>query len=193
MEYKKTFDLIVNELDFSGKKMKAIRKEKKKSLEEISNQINISGATLFRLENNLVKKISIKVIKQLANLYKISYTYFYGNKSTPILETITGIVFLFINGVSIEKIYTDNEVSKKIGYLEYKVLEKYFKKAESENRKESLYEELTEDEKEEYKTFKIMNLSFLKTEQIFSKNEIEENEVLLFSYYFAHKVKREII
>lgn len=36
-----------------------------------------------------------------------------------------------------------------------------------------------------------MNHSFLKTKQVFSKDEMEESEAFLLSYYFAHKVKRE--
>lgn len=36
-----------------------------------------------------------------------------------------------------------------------------------------------------------MNHSFLKTKQVFSKDEMEESEDFLLSYYFAHKVKKE--
>ncbi|MDP0506071.1 MAG: hypothetical protein Q7K47_02465 [Fusobacterium sp. JB019] len=49
----------------------------------------------------------------------------------------------------------------------------------------------SEDEKGEYEAFKSMNHSFLKTKQVFSKDEMEESEAFLLSSYFAHKVKRE--
>lgn len=182
-------NLIEN--SFNCEKLKKARIKKNLSLTEVAEKIETSEATLSRYENGLTKKIPMKTIKKLAEVYDISYTCFYGLTSIPLATTLTGIIISFLNGISLDNIYIGSQIGGLIGFSSYGVLKKYFEKSKSENPKESLYSELTEEEKEEYEAFKTMNNSFLKTKQVFSKDEIEENEVFLLSYYFAHKVKRE--
>ena len=192
MEYKKILELTVNESKFSNEKLKNIRIKRNLSLAEVAEKIDISEATLYRYETGITKKVPMKTVKKLAKIYDVSYTYFYGLTSIPLATTLIGVIISFLNGISLDNIYTESQISSLIGFSSYRILKKYFEKNKSKNPKESLYGELTEDEKEEYETFKTMTHSFLKTKQVFSKDEIEKSEDFLLSYYYAHKVKREV-
>lgn len=183
--------LKIIEDSFNNEKLKNIRIKRNLSLAEVAEKIDISEATLYRYEAGITKKIPMKTIKELAKIYNVSYTYFYGLTSIPLATTLIGIIVSFLNGISLDNIYIGTQVGGLIGFSSYGVLKKYFEKSKGENPKESLYAELTEEEKEEYEAFKAVSNSFLKTKQIFSKDEIEESEAFLLSYYFAHKVKRE--
>lgn len=183
--------LKIIEDSFNNEKLKNIRIKRNLSLAEVAEKIDISEATLYRYETGITKKIPIKTVKKLAEIYDVSYTYFYGLTSIPLATTLIGVIVSFLNGVSLDNIYIGSQIGGLIGFSSYGVLKKYFEKNKSENPKEILYKELTEDEKEEYEAFKSMNYSFLKTKQVFSKDEMEESEAFLLSYYFAHKVKRE--
>jgi len=183
--------LKIIEDSFNNEKLKNIRIKRNLSLAEVAEKIDISEATLYRYETGITKKIPIKTVKKLAEIYDVSYTYFYGLTSIPLATTLIGVIVSFLNGISLDNIYIGSQIGSLIGYSSYGVLKKYFEKNKSENPKEILYRELTEEEKEEYEAFKTMNHSFLKTKQVFSKDEMEESEAFLLSYYFAHKVKRE--
>ncbi|MEG0299968.1 helix-turn-helix domain-containing protein [Cetobacterium sp.] len=182
-------NLIEN--SFNCERLKKMRIKRNLSLTEVAEKMGTSEATLSRYENGLTKKIPIKTVKKLAEIYDVSYTYFYGLTSIPLATTLIGVIVSFLNGVSLDNIYIGSQIGGLIGFSSYGVLKKYFEKNKDLNPKESLYKELTEDEKEEYEAFKSMNHSFLKTKQVFSKDEMEESEAFLLSYYFAHKVKRE--
>lgn len=182
-------NLIEN--SFNCERLKKMRIKRNLSLTEVAEKMGTSEATLSRYENGLTKKIPIKTVKKLAEIYDVSYTYFYGLTSIPLATTLIGVIVSFLNGISLDNIYIGSQIGSLIGFSSYGVLKKYFEKNKSENPKEILYRELTEEEKEEYEAFKTMNHSFLKTKQVFSKDEMEEGEAFLLSYYFAHKVKRE--
>lgn len=185
------FLLKIIEESFNNEKLKKIRIKRNLSLAEVAEKINISEATLYRYESGITKKIPMKTIKKIAEIYDIDYTYFYGLPSLPLTGSITGIIMSTMYGISLTSILNGTSIGGLIGILSYKIIKKYFEKIKSENPKDDLYEQLTEEEKDEYEAFKVMTYSFLKTKQVFSKDEMESDEAFLFSYYFAHKVKRE--
>lgn len=183
--------LNIEEDTFNYKKLKEIRVKKDFSLAEVAEKLEISEATLSRYENGLTKKISLETIKKISLFYGVDYTYFYGLPTLPLTRTITGAIISMMYGISLTNIYNGISTGSILNILGYKKIKKYFEKIKNKNPKESLFAQLTEEEKEEYEAFRSITYSFLKTKQIFSQDEMENDEAFLFSYYFAHKIKRE--
>lgn len=61
-----------------GKRIKALRKEKKLTQEDIAKKLNISVAALSRYETGAFEPKSLALILDLANLYNVSTDYLLG-------------------------------------------------------------------------------------------------------------------
>lgn len=70
---------------------------------------------------------------------------------------------------------------------------KYFEIKKGEKRFQSLYNKLTDEEKKYYNRFKNTVANILNSEDYFSEDELKQEEIHLFSYFYGHKLKKEFM
>lgn len=184
-------NIFENSLNY--KKLKEIRIKRNFSLAEVAEKVGVTEATMSRYESGKIKNIPLETIKKISKLYNYDYQFFYGLSSLPFFSSIFGIVLSSIYVLSPLAILNGASIGYVSGFFIFDYMMKYYEKSKmkSQDMKENLYLQLTDEEKEEYEAFKTMNYTFLKTKKLFSEAEIEEAEGILLSYYFAHKVRRE--
>jgi transcriptional regulator with XRE-family HTH domain len=181
------------EQSFNYKKLKEVRLKNNLSLKEAAEKLNLTSATLSRYESGKIKEVPLEVLKKMGELYNFDYRYFFGWQSITLFSTIFGMILASIYIFSPASLFNGTLIGALSGMAGFDYLTKYYEKSKIKelNMKKNFYNQLTEDEKEEYEAFKTMNYTFLKTKKLFSEAEIEEAEGILLSYYFAHKVRRE--
>lgn len=181
------------EQSFNYKKLKEVRLKNNLSLKEAAEKLNLTSATLSRYENGKIKEVPIEILKKMGELYNFDYRYFFGWQSITLFSTIFGMILASIYIFSPASLLNGTLIGALSGMAGFDYLAKYYEKSKIKelNMKKNFYNQLTEDEKEEYEAFKTMNYTFLKTKKLFSEAEIEEAEGILLSYYFAHKVRKE--
>nr|WP_317279626.1 helix-turn-helix transcriptional regulator [uncultured Fusobacterium sp.] len=181
------------EQSFNYKKLKEVRLKNNLSLKEAAEKLSLTSATLSRYETGKIKEVPIEVLKKMGELYKFDYRYFFGWQSITFFSSLFGMILASIYIFSPASLFNGTLIGALSGMAGFDYLAKYYEKTKIKelNMKKNFYNQLTEDEKEEYEAFKNMNYAFLKTKKLFTKNEIEEAEGILLSYYFAHKARRE--
>lgn len=178
---------------FNNKKLKYSRKKRKLSIEEVSDKTGIPVTTLQKYESGAIKKIPLDALKKICKLYGTDYEYYYGWTAFPLFGTFSGITLSYITGMSLNTLATNISAGFLIGVFGLKIAKKYF---ESKNKKDiiiQLYETLSEEEKKEYEKLKTIVNTFLGSKEIFEPSELKKEEMYLFSYFFAHKLKKEAI
>ena len=67
----------------------------------------------------------------------------------------------------------------------------YFEKSRKVNAFENLYDKLTKEEKNEFNGLKTVVEMSLHSKEVLTDEELKENEALLMSCYYLHKLKKE--
>lgn len=70
-------------------------------------------------------------------------------------------------------------------------IEEYFEVSDPSNAFSCLYNKLTQEEKEEYLNFKALSNSYLKLNKYFKNEELEKEDISLFCFFYANKIKIE--
>ncbi len=176
---------------FNYEKLRKSRKKRKLSINQVAEMTGVPPTTLQKYESGIIKKIPLEVLKKICDVYGTDYRYYYGWTSLPLIGTFSGLVMSFLYGISLNSSFMGVSVGYLLGVLGLQGAVKYFENAESENKFESLYNQLNELEKKDYERFKkIVNLH-LDSEEYFTEEELKKEEVYLLAYFFGHKLKKE--
>ena len=139
-------------IEINYKKLRKIRKEKGLSITKVAKEINIPAATFQKYETGLIKKIPLNLLKKICALYETKYILFF----TKEINSISDIVFYFL---------TDSSFYRKgKEFLKILDIEEHFKVNNFSSAFSCLYNNLTQEEKE---------------------------EISLFSFFYANKIKKE--
>lgn len=162
------------------KKLKMTRRKLKLSLAKASEETGIPPATLQRYEEGITHKISLEILKRLSEYYGTDYyMYFWWTRFT----SLSDIILHFI--------YFPEDFSEDRKLFEILDITEYFDFDTKAGTYISLYNKLTEEEKEDFYRFKNVVINTLKSDKYFTNDELEKEDIFLFCYFFAHKVKRE--
>lgn len=166
-------------IEINYKKLRKIRKEKGLSITKVAEEINIPAATLQKYETGLIKKMPLNLLKKICDLYETKYILFF----TKEINSISDIVFYFLTDLSFYR--------KGKEFLKILDIEEYFKANNFSSAFSCLYNKLTQEEKEEYLSFKLIAETCLKSNKYFKNNELKKEEISLFSFFYANKIKKE--
>lgn len=167
-------------LKINYRKLKNSRKKRKLSLDEVSKNTGIPTRTLQKYETGEIKKIPLEVIKKISEFYGTDYyMYFWWTK----FNSLSDIILHFI--------YFPEDFSEDRKLFEILDIMEYFDFDTKAGTYISLYNKLTEEEKEDFYRFKNIVLNTLKSDKYFTNDELEKEDIFLFCYFFAHKIKRE--
>ncbi len=167
-------------LKINYRKLKNSRKKRKLSLDEVSKNTGIPTRTLQKYETGEIKKIPLEVIKKISEFYGTDYyMYFWWTKFNSLSDIILHFIYFP------ENFSEDRKLFEILGITEY------FDSDTKAGTYISLYNKLTEEEKENFYRFKNVVLNTLKSDKYFTDDELEKEDVYLFCYFFAHKIKRE--
>lgn len=166
--------------NFNNEKLKKSRKKRKLSIKEVAEKIDVPVTTLQKYESGSIKKIPLDKLKKICDLYEADY-YMYSWWTR--FNSLSEIILHFIC------FYDDFKEDKKL----FEILDiiEYFDFDKKSDKYMSLYNKLTEEEKEEYQRFEIVTLNTLKSDKYFIYKELRKENIYLFCYFFAHKIKRE--
>ena len=165
---------------FNNEKLRFSRKKRKLSISQVTEMTGVPPATLQRYEAGITKNISLETLKKLCDCYGTDYyMYSWWTRFNSLSEIILHFVCFYDDFKEDKKLF---EILDIIEYFDFdKKSDKYM----------SLYNKLTEEEKEEYQRFKIVTLNTLKSDKYFIYKELRKENIYLFCYFFAHKIKRE--
>ena len=125
----------------------------------------------------------------MQDYYGVDYGILYGWSSFPLLTSISGLIFAYTLGV--QTIVNGLGIGFFLGLLGIKGVEKYFEKSRKVNAFENLYDKLTKEEKNEFNGLKTVVEMSLHSKEVLTDEELKENEALLMSCYYLHKLKKE--
>ena len=162
------------------KKLRQARKSKNLSILEVSEKTGIPAATLQKYESGIIKKVPLDLLKKICKLYKKNYKLY---SWWTEISSISEIIFYFISNPNF--FLKENELFKMLK------IEEYFKVSDSSNAFSCLYNKLTQEEKEEYLNFKSLSNSYLKLNKYFKNEELEKEDISLFCFFYANKIKIE--
>lgn len=174
---------------FNYKKLKNSRKKRKLSLEEVSKNTGISIRTLQKYETGAIKKIPLEALQKICNYYGTDYYYYYGWTKFPLFGTFSGIILSYLIGIPLT---TSISVGYLAGVFGINISKKYFESKKEKDNIEELYNSLTLDEQKEYDKLRTIVNTYLGSDEIFSVEELKKEELYLFSYFLAHKLKKEV-
>lgn len=167
-------------IEVNYEKLKKIRKTRKLTLREVEEILKIPAPTIQKYETGRTKRVAIEVLKKLCDIYGTDYyMYFWWTKFT----SLSDIILHFI--------YFPEDFSEDRKLFEILDITEYFDFDTKAGTYISLYNKLTEEEKEDFYRFKNVVLNTLKSDKYFTDDELEKEDVYLFCYFFAHKIKRE--
>jgi|GEM_PF-2094170 transcriptional regulator with XRE-family HTH domain len=175
--------------NFNNKKLREIRLKKNLSINEVAEKTGIPSAKIQRYEAGTTKKVDLETIKKLADYYGVDYGILYGWSSFPLFTSISGLIFAYTLGV--QTIVNGLGIGFFLGLLGIKGVEKYFEKSRKVNAFENLYDKLTKEEKNEFNGLKTVVEMSLHSKEVLTDEELKENEALLMSCYYLHKLKKE--
>lgn len=174
---------------FNYRKLKNSRKKRNISLEEVSKNTGIPIRTLQKYEAGDIKKIPLESLKKICNYYGTDYYFYYGWTKFPLFGTFSGIVLSYLIGIPLT---TSISAGYLISVFGIGIFKKYFElKKEKEDTKE-LDDILNLEEKKDYERFRTIVNAYLRSDEIFSPEELKKEELYLFSYFLAHKLKKEV-
>lgn len=162
------------------KKLRQARKSKNLSILEVSEKTGIPAATLQKYESGFIKKVPLDLLKKICKLYKKNYKLY---SWWTEISSISEIIFYFLTDPNF--FIKENELFKILK------IEEYFKGSDSSNAFSCLYNKLTQEEKEEYLNFKSLSNNYLKLNKYFKNKELEKEEISLFCFFYANKIKVE--
>ena len=166
--------------NLNNEKLRLSRKKRKISMEEVSKNTGIPIRTLQKYETGEIKKIPLEVVKKISEFYGTDYyMYFWWTK----FNSLPDIILHFI--------YFSEDFSEDRKLFEILDITEYFDFDTKAGTYISLYNKLTEEEKENFYRFKNVVLNTLKSDKYFTNDELEKEDIFLFCYFFAHKIKRE--
>ena len=177
--FQKRKEVMYNPI-FNNEKLKKSRKKRKLSIKEVAEKIDVPVTTLQKYESGSIKKIPLDKLKKICDLYEADY-YMYSWWTR--FNSLSEIILHFIC------FYDDFKEDKKL--FEILDITEYFDFDTKDVPYISLYNKLTVEEKEDYQRFRIVAINTLKSDKYFSDYELEKENVYLFCYFFAHKIKRE--
>lgn len=177
------------EATFNNKKLKHSRKKRKIAIEDVSNLTGIPVPTLQKYEAGSIKKIPLEALKKICAVYGTDYKYYYGWTKFPLFGTFSGIVLSYLIGIPLT---TSISAGYLISVFGIEIFKKYFElKKEKEDTKE-LDDILNLEEKKDYERFRTIVNAYLRSDEIFSPKELKKEELYLFSYFLAHKLKKQV-
>ena len=172
---------VMYNYNFDNEKLKKSRKKRKLTLEKVSKNTGIPLRTLQKYEAGDIKKIPLDKLKKISEFYGTDYyMYSWWIRFNSLSEII--LYFIYFP----EYFKENSKLFEILGITEYFDLDNT-----RDNTYISLYNKLSEKEKEEYQRFKIVVSNTLKSDKYFKNDELEKENIFLFSYFFAHKIKRE--
>ena len=167
-------------IEINYEKLKKTRKVRKLTLKEVGQILKIPASTLQKYETGTIKKIAIEILKNLCNIYGTDYyMYFWWTKFT----SLSDIILHFI--------YFPEDFSEDRKLFEILDITEYFDFDTKAGTYISLYNKLTKEERKDYQRFKVIVVNTLKIDENFLTVEFEEEEKVLFSLFYAKKIKRE--
>ena len=177
--FQKRKEVMYNPI-FNNEKLRFSRKKRNLSITEVAQKIGIPIATLQKYESGTTKRIPLEVLKKICDVYGTDYyMYSWWTRFNSLSEIILHFVCFYDDFKEDKKLF---EILDIIEYFDFdKKSDKYM----------SLYNKLTEEEKEEYQRFEIVTLNTLKSDKYFIYKELRKENIYLFCYFFAHKIKRE--
>ena len=165
---------------FNNEKLRFSRKKRKLSIKEVAEMIRVPPTTLQKYESGIIKKIPLEVLKKICDVYGTDYyMYSWWTRFNSLSEIILHFVCFYDDFKEDKKLF---EILNITEYFDFDIKDRTYI---------SLYNKLSEEEKEEYQRFKIVVLNTLKSDKYFKNDELEKENIFLFSYFFAHKIKRE--
>lgn len=178
--FQKRKEVMYNPI-FNNEKLRFSRKKRKLSISQVTEMTGIPPATLQRYEAGITKNISLETLKKLCDCYGTDYyMYSWWTRFNSLSEII--LYFIYFP----EYFKENSKLFEILGITEYFDLDNT-----RDNTYISLYNKLSEEEKEEYQRFKIVVSNTLKSDKYFIYKELRKENIYLFCYFFAHKIKRE--
>lgn len=180
------------ESTFNYRKLKKSRLKRKLTLAEVSDKTGIPTATLQRYEEGVTRKVPLKAIKKICELYKTNYNYYYAWINFPLFGTLGGMLTSLFFGMSINSLYNGTAIGALLGLTSAVGTEKIFAKLtkEKQNPKKIMYNLLEKEEKKKYKNFKTIATTYLETDEIIDDIEKEEIDNLLFAVFMMHHIRK---
>lgn len=177
--FQKRKEVMYNPI-FNNEKLRFSRKKRKLSIKQVAEMTGVPPTTLQKYESGAIKKIPLDMLKKLCDVYGTDY-YMYSWWTR--FNSLSDIILHFI--------YFSEDFRENKKLFEILNITEYFDFDIKDRTYISLYNKLSEEEKEEYQRFKIVVLNTLKSDKYFKNDELEKENIFLFSYFFAHKIKRE--
>lgn len=180
------------ESTFNYRKLKNSRLKRKLTLAEVSDKTGIPPATLQRYEEGVTRKVPLKAIKKICELYKTNYNYYYAWINFPLFGTLGGMLTSLFFDMSINSLYNGTAIGALLGLTSAVGTEKIFAKLtkEKQNPKRIMYNLLEKEEKKKYKNFKTIATTYLETDEIIDDIEKEEIDNLLFAVFMMHHIRK---
>lgn len=180
------------ESTFNYRKLKNSRLKRKLTLAEVSDKTGIPPATLQRYEEGVTRKVPLKAIKKICELYKTNYNYYYAWINFPLFGTLGGMLTSLFFDMSINSLYNGTAIGALLGLTSAVGTEKIFAKLtkEKQNPKKIMYNLLEKEEKKKYKNFKTIATTYLETDEIIDDIEKEEIDNLLFAVFMMHHIRK---
>lgn len=177
--FQKRKEVMYNPI-FNNEKLRFSRKKRKLSIKEVAEMIRVPPTTLQKYESGIIKRIPLEVLKKICDVYGTDYyMYSWWTRFNSLSEIILHFVCFYDDFKEDKKLF---EILNITEYFDFDIKDRTYI---------SLYNKLSEEEKEEYQRFKIVVLNTLKSDKYFKNDELEKENIFLFSYFFAHKIKRE--
>lgn len=168
-------------VEINYKKLKTVRKERKFSLVEVAKIVGVTEVTLSRYESGIIKKLKLETFKKICDLYEINYELY---KRQINFSSVSSFLNFILTSPELIKDY--------IAILSFLKINTYFVTLNSEKNLKALFNSLTEDEKNNFLKFKQINDILLNSNEIFSEKDILKKDIMLFSYFYEHKLRKEI-
>ena len=173
--------------NLTGKRLRMSRIEKKMTLKEVAQNINISTNALRRYENGEIKNVPKDKIEKLALLYEKSPAYFYGWIDFKFCKSIHEVILCILQ----LQLGLNKEIED---YLEsmpkFKPVLTFFKSRPLDENGIPL---LTKDEEKEFRVFKNHTFDSLDTEETFEGKDCLHLEEMLKAFYYSHLIKKNNI
>ncbi len=177
--FQKRKEVMYNPI-FNNEKLRFSRKKRKLFIKQVAEMVEIPYTALQKYESGAIKKIPLDMLKKLCDIYGTDY-YMYSWWTR--FNSLSDIILYFI--------YFSEDFREDKKLFEILNITEYFDFDIKDRTYISLYNKLSEEEKEEYQRFKIVVFNTLKSDKYFKNDELEKENIFLFSYFFAHKIKRE--
>lgn len=171
---------VMYNLIFNNEKLRFSRKKRKLSIKEVAEMIRVPPTTLQKYESGIIKRIPLEVLKKICDVYGTDYhMYSWWTRFNSLSDIILHFIYFSEDFREDKKLF---EILNITEYFDFDIKDRTYI---------SLYNKLSEEEKEEYQRFKIVTLNTLKSDKYFIYKELRKENIYLFCYFFAHKIKRE--